>query len=96
VYASYVSLESGCKLNSAPTGTNCSAILAPKAKGNAWSLGHAAIWSPTAGFDIGLELTYLRASWNNVAQSNVTGFAATGSNFAVNNFLGKVRVQRDF
>ena len=48
------------------------------------------IWTPVRGFDLGVEVNYLRAEWNNAATP--VGFDAISSN----NWTGKVRVQRNF
>ncbi len=75
-------------------------------KGTAWSLGHAFIWSPVANFDIGLELNYLKATWNQAAVRTIgfTGGTPSATNnwtnyvgsFSDSAFIGKLRVQRDF
>lgn len=90
VYASYVrqSADRNAAIAFGP------ANLAIGAKGSAYSLGHALIWSPTAGFDIGLELTYLRARWNSIAATS--GYGVASPAVTENNFIGKLRVQRDF
>ncbi|MDB5571050.1 MAG: hypothetical protein JWN93_2233 [Hyphomicrobiales bacterium] len=88
VYASYTSrkLHDGVY----------SGVATVDAKGTAYSLGHGLIWSPTAGFDIGLELTYLRASYNQAAVRTVAGWTTRPGSYADSAFIGKLRVQRDF
>ena len=77
-------------------------------KGNAYSIGHAFVYSPAKEFDIGLELTYLRAEWNQAAIRTVGTKAADYvtlksndwkgfvGNYSTDNFIGKVCVQRNF
>jgi hypothetical protein len=75
--------------------------------GTAWSLGHAFIWSPAPNFDIGLELTYLRAKWDEAAVRTIGTAPAAGAttanywgnyvgSYTDSAFVGKLRVQRDF
>ncbi len=96
LYASYVSHRS----NQLAVAANAGNTIVGTARGNAFSLGHGLIWSPVAGFDMGLELTYLRASWNQAAANSGYGSATVTpdltSGVNVSNFIGKVRVQRNF
>ena len=64
------------------------------ASANAWSLGHALIYSPAKDFDIGLEVNYLRASWNKVATESK--WAGYGRGYDASNVTTKLRVQRNF
>jgi len=70
-------------------------------------VGTNVIWSPTKGFDIGVEAMYDRASVGNaVATANlakaggcastVSGGASAGCSASGNNFVYRLRVQRDF
>jgi len=90
VYASYTTR----KLHDTTDGVYTAAKSG--AKGTAYSLGHALIWTPVANFDIGLELTYLRADWNKAAVNAATGWSTFPTSVNTNNFIGKVRVQRNF
>ena len=64
------------------------------ASAKAWSIGHAMIYSPAKDFDIGLEVNYLRASWNKVATE--TKWVGYGKAYDASNVVTKLRVQRNF
>ena len=68
---------------------------AVKGTGNAYTLGKALIYSPAKDFDIGLEVNYIRASWNAAAVQTVTGWAGMPS-MNENNVVTKLRIQRNF
>jgi hypothetical protein len=76
-----------------------------KGSGNAYSLGGALIYSPAKDFDIGLELQYIRATWDQAAVRSAQPIAASmtvnnmwgaQSGMSANNLVSKVRVQRNF
>jgi len=64
--------------------------------GNATSLATALIYSPAKDFDIGLEVNYIRASFNQAAAASVSGYTGTTNGIDVNNIVTKLRVQRNF
>jgi len=64
--------------------------------GNATSLATALIYSPAKDFDIGLEVNYIRASFNQAAAASVSGYTGTTNGIDVNNVVTKLRVQRNF
>jgi hypothetical protein len=88
IYASYTArkMHDGTYNTIATTG----------AKGTAYSFGHALIYTPVAGFDIGLELNYLRADWNQAAVRTVSGFNTHAGSYADNAIVTKMRVERQF
>jgi hypothetical protein len=88
----------GCAANGSILGTGS---VCAGSKGTAYGIGHALIWSPVRNFDIGLELTYLRAKWNEAAVRNASASFRTyanvvGGGITTDTFIGKVRVQRNF
>ena len=66
--------------------------------GNAWSLGKAFIYSPAKDFDIGLEVNYIRANWDQAALRTVTGgtWSSRVGDLTESNVVTKLRVQRNF
>jgi len=66
------------------------------ASGTGMTLGHALIWSPTRGFDIGLELNYLRSTWNQQAARVGYNNNAHVGGVKEDNWTGKMRIQRNF
>ena len=66
------------------------------ASAKAWSIGHALIYSPAKDFDIGLEVNYLRASWNQAAVLAAKGYTGTTNGYDASNVTTKLRVQRNF
>ena len=64
--------------------------------GNAWSLGKAFIYSPAKDFDIGLEVNYIRANWDQAALRTVTNWSARAGDLTESNIVTKLRVQRNF
>ena len=74
--------------------------------GNAYSLGTALIYSPAKDFDIGLEVNYIRASYDLAAiRSLQTVSQTTTANnswtqqtagMSANNLVTKLRIQRNF
>ena len=85
LYASYTTRDGN---SSTANMTNASA--------NAWSLGHALIYSPAKDFDIGLEVNYLRASWNQAAALAAKGYSGTTNGYDASNVITKLRIQRNF
>jgi hypothetical protein len=94
-------------LNIAASAANgCGGFVCTGAKGTALGIGHALVWSPVQNFDVGLELTYLRAKWNEAALRSapqatgtsqwVTYSNVVGGSLSTDAFIGKVRVQRNF
>ena len=67
-----------------------------KGSGNATSLGKAFIYSPAKDFDIGLEVNYIRASWDKAAVNSVTSFSKAASGMDESNIVTKLRIQRNF
>ena len=67
-----------------------------KGSGNAYSLGHALIFSPVKDFDIGLEVNYIRASWDKAAVNSVTAFSTATGGMDEANLVTKLRIQRNF
>ena len=65
------------------------------ASANAYGLGTALIYSPAKDFDIGLELNYLRGSWNQIAAASKFGALATAG-VSASNLVSKLRIQRNF
>ena len=75
---------------------NSSTANMTNASAKAWSLGHALIYSPAKDFDIGLEVNYLRASWNQAAVLAAKGYTGTTNGYDASNVTTKLRVQRNF
>ncbi|MDB5572606.1 MAG: hypothetical protein JWN93_3789 [Hyphomicrobiales bacterium] len=97
VYASYTTRKLHTTADGVAVGTGTSGKnVLPGAEGKAYSLGHALIWTPVTNFDIGLELTYIRAEWNSAAVKSTKGWETFPTAVDTNNFIGKVRVQRNF
>jgi hypothetical protein len=105
VYVSYTDrklhTEADGLLIAGPAANGCGGFVCAGAKGNAWGIGHALVWSPVRNFDVGLELTYLRAKWNEAALRStaaqwVTYSNVVGGSLKEDTFIGKVRVQRNF
>jgi len=83
------------KLHATADGASVSGVY-DGAKGTAWTVGHQLIWTPVSNFDIGLEMNYLRADWNQAAVNSTKSWTTYPSSVNTNNFIGKVRVQRNF
>jgi hypothetical protein len=65
--------------------------------GNAWSLGKAFIYSPANNFDIGLEINYIRANWDQAALRTVANWGGGRvGDLTESNVVTKLRVQRNF
>jgi len=94
LYTSYVQHRA----NERAAGTNTQINAADTARGNAWTLGHALIWTPARGFDIGLEINYIRASWNQAAVNSGYNQARNTrlGGYDTDNFVTKLRIQRNF
>jgi len=60
-------------------------------------VGTNVFWSPTKGFDIGVEAMYNRASVGTLASAGcANGSATAGCSTSGDNFTYRLRVQRDF
>jgi len=66
------------------------------AKATAWNAGHALIWTPVPNFDIGLQVNYLRATYNQTAARTIAGYAAQNGDASASNFVTKLRLERNF
>ena len=77
--------------------------------GTAWSLGKAFIYTPVKDLDIGLEVNYIRASWDDASIKTVSytkptvapstgayGSGWAGGSTSQSNFVTKLRIQRNF
>ncbi|HEY8581186.1 MAG TPA: porin [Beijerinckiaceae bacterium] len=106
VYVSYTQrklhTEADGFLIPALAGNGCGGVVCGGAKGTGFGIGHALVWSPVRNFDIGLEVTYLRATWNEAALRSapdgqwIDYADDTNRGLTEDTFIGKVRVQRNF
>ncbi|HEY8614110.1 MAG TPA: porin, partial [Roseomonas sp.] len=106
VYVSYTDRKlhteaDGFGIDAPVFANGCGGFVCSGAKGTAFGIGKALVWSPTRNFDIGLELTYLRARWNEAALRSSTQQWVNYANdqqrgLTEDTFIGKVRVQRNF
>ena len=64
--------------------------------GNALSLGKAFIYSPARDFDIGLEVNYIRANWDQASLRTVNNWGGRTGDLTESNVVTKLRVQRNF
>jgi hypothetical protein len=63
--------------------------------GSAWQAAHQLVWSPTKGFDIGLEVYYAKIT-HDVSASRAAALAAIGVKRNPDDWAVKLRVQRTF
>jgi hypothetical protein len=100
IFGSYANVEFGSGSTAVITNGAFSGLTVGFADFNEVRIGGNTIWSPVSGLNLGLEVIYTRADFDNRVPAVVSGalgsIAKIGGRSDIDVIEGRVRVQRDF